>query len=73
MSMLSTMVMLGLPTSQHTLYNHVLGPSEDAYIPLPKSVREEIALKLSRGIPPDRIMEGKQDDLHNMNSKLCMS
>ena len=60
--------------SAHT--NHVLGPSEDAYIPLPKSVREEIALKLSCGIPPDRIMEGKQDDLyniHNMNSKLCMT
>ena len=38
--------------------NHQPGPSEDAYLPLPSSTREEIALKLANGIPPERIMEG---------------
>jgi len=38
--------------------NHQPGPGEDAHLPLPKSIREEIAIKLSNGIPPERIMEG---------------
>lgn len=38
--------------------NHQPGPSEDAYLPLSTSTREEIALKLANGIPPERIMEG---------------
>ena len=38
--------------------NHQPGPREDAHLPLPKSIREEIAIKLSNGIPPERIMEG---------------
>ena len=38
--------------------NHQPGQSEDAYLPLPSSSREEIALKLTNGIPPERIMEG---------------
>lgn len=49
--------------SAHT--NHKPGPSEDAFLPLPKSVREEIALKLSHGIPPERIMEGKHYWINN--------
>ena len=28
------------------------------YLPLPKSVKDEIAIKLSNGIPAERIMEG---------------
>ena len=38
--------------------NHQPGQAEDAHLPLPKSVREEIAIKLSSGIPPERVMEG---------------
>ena len=38
--------------------NHQPGSCEDDYLPLPKSVHEEIAIKLSSGIPPERIMEG---------------
>ena len=38
--------------------NHQPGPHEDMYLPLPKSIREEIAIKLSNGIPAERIMEG---------------
>ena len=38
--------------------NHQPGSCENAYLPLPKSVQEEIAIKLCSGIPPERIMEG---------------
>ncbi len=38
--------------------NHQPGSSEDAYLPLSTNTREEIALKLANGIPPERIMEG---------------
>ena len=41
--------------------NHQPGPHEDMYLPLPKSIREEIAIKLSSGIPAERIMEGNQN------------
>ena len=38
-----------------TAHTNQPGPSEDAYLP---STREEIALNLANGIPPERIMEG---------------
>lgn len=38
--------------------NHIPGASDDAHLPLPESVRQEIALKLANGIPAERIMEG---------------
>ena len=38
--------------------NHQPGHHEDKYLPLPKSVKDEIAIKLSNGIPAERIMEG---------------
>ena len=38
--------------------NNQPGPREDMYLPLPKSTWEEIAIKLSNGIPTERIMEG---------------
>lgn len=38
--------------------NHQPGPCEDAHLPVPKSICEEIAIKLNSGIPPERIMEG---------------
>ena len=39
--------------------SHDLGTTELPYLPLPKGVKEEVAIKLSLGIPPERIMEGK--------------
>ena len=38
--------------------NHQPGSCENAYIPLPKSVHKETAIKLSSGIPLVRTMEG---------------
>ena len=38
--------------------NHQPGHHEDMYLPLPKSIKDEIAIKLSNGIPAERIMEG---------------
>ena len=37
---------------------HDLGAAELPHLPLPKGVKEEIAIKLSLGIQPERIMEG---------------
>ena len=37
---------------------HDLGTAELPYLPLPKGVKKEIAIKLSLGIPLERIMEG---------------
>ena len=42
--------------SAHTA--HELGTSELPHLPLPKGVKEEVALKISMGIPSERIMEG---------------
>ena len=39
--------------------NHDLGTMELPYLPLPKGVKEEIAVKINLGIPPERIMEGE--------------
>ena len=38
--------------------NHTIGPSEDAFLPLPASIKEEIAMKLALGISIERIMDG---------------
>ena len=38
--------------------NHEPGPIEDAFVPLPASTKETISMKLSVGIPIERIMEG---------------
>lgn len=42
--------------SAHT--GHDLGPQEFKYLPLPKSTKEQVAMKISAGIPPCRILEG---------------
>ena len=42
--------------------NHDLGNAELPHLPLPKGVKEEIAIKLSLGIPPERIMDGKYNN-----------
>ena len=42
--------------SAHT--NHELGASELPHLPLPESVKEEVATKVSRGIPPEIIQRG---------------
>ena len=38
--------------------NHTTGPTEDAFLPLPATTKEEIAMKLSVGISIERIMDG---------------
>ena len=43
--------------SAHTA--HELGTCELRHLPLPRSVKEEIAIKISMGIPSERIMEGQ--------------
>ena len=48
--------------SAHT--GHELGTSELCHLPLPKSVKEEIAMKISMGIPPERIIEGYYYDTY---------
>ena len=39
--------------------NHELGAAELPHLPLPESVKEEVATKVSKGIPPERIQDGK--------------
>lgn len=39
--------------------NHTPGRDEDKYLPIPKTIREEIAIKVSNGIPTERIMDGE--------------
>ncbi len=42
--------------SAHT--GHELGPNELKYLQLPKSTKEEVSMKISAGIPPERILQG---------------
>ena len=42
--------------SAHT--GHDLGPQELKYLPLPESTKEEVSMKISLGIPPERILQG---------------
>ena len=42
--------------------NHDLGNAELPHLPLPKGVKEEITIKLSLEILPERIMEGKYNN-----------
>lgn len=39
---------------------HELGVCELPYLSIPASIRETVAMKISLGIPPERIMEGKK-------------
>ena len=39
--------------------NHTLGQDELKHLPLPISTKEEVAMKLSFGVPPTRILNGK--------------
>lgn len=45
--------------SAHT--GHDLGPQELKFLPLPTSTKEQVAKKISAGIPPDRILQGKSN------------
>ena len=38
---------------------HELGVSEFPFLPLPESTKQDTALKVTQGIPPQRIMDGK--------------
>ena len=48
--------------------NHTPGKEEDAFLPLPTSTKEEIEMKLSLGIPIERIMNG----INKFNDVLTM-
>ena len=50
--------------SAHT--GHDLGPQELKYLPLPNSTKEQVAMKISAGIPPDRILQGYGVQLLNL-------
>jgi len=39
--------------------NHTPRHDEDKYLPIPKSMLEENAIKVSNGIPTERIMDGE--------------
>ena len=45
--------------SAHT--GHDLGPQKLKHLPLPNSTKEEVSLKIGMGIPPERILQGRQD------------
>ena len=38
--------------------NHELDAAELPHLPLPDSVKKEVAMKVSKGIPPERIQDG---------------
>lgn len=42
--------------SAHT--GHDLGPQEIKFLPLPESTKEQVAIKISAGIPVQRILQG---------------
>ena len=39
-------------------HGHELGVCELPYLPLPQSVKESVSIKLSQGIPSERILDG---------------
>lgn len=44
--------------SAHT--GHDLGPQEIKHLPLPNSIKKEVSKKISLGITPKRILQGKK-------------
>ena len=52
--------------------NHDLGTMELPYLLLPKCVKEEIAVKISLGISPERIMEGEYTILWCRVERRCV-
>lgn len=48
--------------------NHTPGLDEEKYLPIPKSIREDIAIKINNGIPTERILEG---EFHLQHNKTC--
>ena len=44
-------------TSAHT---HELGPGELKHLPLPQSTKQEVAMKISLGVPTERILDGNK-------------
>lgn len=43
--------------SAHT--GHDLGPEEIKHLPLPKSIKNDVSMKISLGIPSQRILQGR--------------
>ena len=44
---------------------HELGVSELPYLPLPQSIKDSVAIKLSQGVTSERILDGKYTNLHS--------
>jgi len=44
---------------------HELGVWELPHLSIPASIKETVAMKVSLGVPPERIMEGKICDYHD--------
>ncbi len=44
--------------SVFSMFGHELGPNELKYLQLPKSTKEEVSVKISIGIPLERILQG---------------
>ena len=43
-----------------SVHTHDLGPQELKHMPLPESTKEEVTMKISLGVPPERILEGDE-------------
>ena len=50
--------------SAHT---HELGPCELKHLPLPQSTKQEVSMKISLGVPTERILEGNRFCLSDIN------
>ena len=48
--------------------NHTPGLDQEKYLPIPKSKREDIAIKINNGTPTERILEG---EFHLQHNKTC--
>lgn len=42
--------------SAHT--GHELGQQELKHLPLPRSIKEEVSMKMSMGVPAERLLQG---------------
>ena len=50
--------------SAHT---HELGPCELKHLPLPQSTKQEVSMKISLGVPTERILEGNRTICPDIN------
>ena len=56
--------------SAHT--GHDLGPQELKYLPLPNTTKQEVAMKVSMGVPTERILKGIIMNIGCMQPITCL-